>query len=262
MTDSVAVQATLPAFSATAFPRDQALIEALIRALTRRDALAARERDALVAALGEVRAHPPGDVLARAHTPIESSTLLLSGMLGRVFHMAEGKRQIVALHVPGDFVDLHSLLLKELDHDIVALTDVRVALFPHAGLRRITETEPHLARLLWLLTVIDAAVHREWVGRLGHSAAVRVGQLLCELHCRLSIVGCATDEGFALDLTQMDIGDMTGLTSVHVNRTVRKLRESGLALIKSGYVSIPDLAKLRAFAQFDPTFLYLKPMPR
>ncbi|WP_162875662.1 Crp/Fnr family transcriptional regulator [Sphingomonas crusticola] len=241
---------------------DLAVVDVLIRALERRDRLSDRERAALAAAVGEMRTHPTGDTLIRAGAPAEYSTLLVSGMLGRVFFMSEGKRQVVALHTPGDFVDLHSLLLKRLDHDVIAMSEVRVALFPHAALRRLTETEPHLARMLWLLTVIDAAIHREWTARLGHSAAVRIAQLLCELHARLSVIGLATPEGFAVDLTQADFGDMTGLTPVHVNRTLRKLREAGLAVVRDGYASIPDVARLREFAGFDPTYLYLENQPR
>lgn len=241
---------------------DEAIVEMLIRALERRDTLSGRERDALISAIAEVRIHPPGDTLIRADVSAEYSTLLVDGLLGRVFYMSEGKRQIVALHVPGDFVDLHSLLLKRLDHDVVAMSEVRVALVAHNVLRKLTETEPHLARMLWLLTVIDAAVHREWIGRLGHSAAVRIAHLLCELQMRLIIVGLATAEGFPIDLTQADLGDMTGLTPVHVNRTLRKLREAGLAIVRDGFASIPDLRKLQDFAGFDPTYLYLENRPR
>jgi CRP-like cAMP-binding protein len=241
---------------------DSATVALLVRALERRDRLTDNERDALAKAIAEVRVHPPGDTLIRAGASAEFSTLLIDGLLARVFYMSEGKRQIVAAHVPGDFVDLHSLLLKRLDHDVVALSDVRVALVPHSVLRRLTETEPHLARMLWLLTVIDAAIHREWTGRLGHSAAVRIAHLLCELQARLNVVGLATPEGFAFDLTQADLGDMTDLTPVHVNRTLRKLREANLAVVREGYASIPDLARLRDFAGFDPTYLYLENQPR
>ena len=241
---------------------DEVIVETLIRALERRDTLSDNERDALAKAIAEVRIHPTGDTLIRAGVSADHSTLLIDGMLGRVFYMSEGKRQIVAMHVPGDFVDLHSMLLKRLDHDVVALSEVRVALVPHAILRKLTETEPHLARMLWLLTVIDAAVHREWIGRLGHSAAVRVAHLLCELQLRFAVVGLATPEGFPIDLTQADFGDMTGLTPVHINRTMRKLREANLAVVRDGYASIPDLVKLREFAGFDPTYLYLENRPR
>jgi CRP-like cAMP-binding protein len=242
-------------------PPDEA-VASLIQVLEKRDQLSAVEKAALADALSGVRVHPEGDTLIRANRPTEFSTLLLEGMLGRAFYIAEGKRQIVAVHLEGDFVDLHSLLLKRLDHDVVALSDVKIALFPHAALRTISEQHPHLMRMLWLLTVIDAAVHREWISRLGHSAAVRVAQLLCELQARYATVGYVTDVGFSLPLTQIAIADMVGLTPVHLNRTLRKLRESGLAVVRDGFVSIPDLAKLRAFASFDPAYLYLDHAPR
>lgn len=241
---------------------DAAIVELLIRALERRDILSDRERDALARAIAEVRIYAPGDTLIRAGASAEYSTLLLDGLLARVFYMSEGKRQIVAMHLPGDFVDLHSLLLKRLDHDVLALSEVRVALVPHVILRKLTESEPHLARMLWLLTVIDAAIHREWIGRLGHSAAVRIAHLLCELQVRFAVVGLAGFEGFAIDLTQADLGDMTGLTPVHVNRTLRKLREANLAIVRDGYAAIPDLRRLQEFADFDPTYLYLENRPR
>lgn len=241
---------------------DGAIVDLLIRALERRDTLSDRERDALVRAIAEVRIYAPGDTLIRAGVSAEYSTLLIDGLLARVFYMSEGKRQIVAMHVPGDFVDLHSLLLKRLDHDVIALSEVRVALVPHAVLRTLTETEPHLARMLWLLTVIDAAIHREWIGRLGHSAAVRIAHLLCELQARFAVVGLATPEGFPIDITQADLGDMTGLTPVHANRTLRKLREANLAVVRDGLAAIPDLRRLQEFAGFDPTYLYLENRPR
>ena len=234
----------------------------LVRALERRDTMNASERTAIAAAVGEVRVHPAGNTLIRRGAPTESSTLLLSGFLGREYAAPDGRRQIVAVHVPGDFVDLHSLLLKRLDHDVVALSDVKVALFPHRALRVITETEPHLTRLLWLLTVIDAAIHREWIARLSYSAAIRLAHLVCELQARLDVVGLSSEQGFPFDLTQTDLGDMAGLTGVHVNRTLRRLREDGLAVVRDGFASIPDLAKLQEFAAFDPAYLYLNPMPR
>ena len=238
------------------------VVEVLVRTLSRRDRVSPEEHAALAAALGQVRVHPAGDVLVRAGAPVGNSTLLLDGLISREFQLPDGKRQIVALHVPGDFVDLHSLLLKKLDHDVVALSDVRVALFPHEGLRHITETRPHLTRMLWLLTTIDAAVHREWTARLGHPALIRVAQLLCELYERLTIVGGASEQGFPLQLTQADIADMTGLTAVHVNRTLRRLREAGLAIVRSGYASIPAADRLAAFCGFDPTYLYMHHQPR
>lgn len=231
-------------------------VATLVRAIERRDTLSRREREALGAAISVERTVPARGTILAAHHPTEASTLLLEGMIARQIHLPTGKREIMAVHVPGDFVDLHSFLLKSLDHDVVALTDTRVATVPHDRLRRITENEPHLSRLLWFLTTVDAAVHRQWFAVRGRAAAGRIAHLLCELQMRLEIVGLADDHGFALPLTQADLGDMTGLTAIHVNRTLKRLRESSLAEVQGGRVTIPDLAKLRALAEFDPTYLY------
>lgn len=243
-------------------PRGGPVVGSLVQTLARRDTLSAREQAALEAAVSDIKVAPAGTTLVRAHNIVENSTLLVEGFIARLYYLASGKRQIVAIHVPGDFVDLHSLLLKELDHDVVALTDVRIAHVPHAALRRITETEPHLTRMLWFLTAADAAIHREWTAALGHSAAGRIAHRFCELQVRLAIVGRADPAGYALPLTQADLADMTGLTAVHVNRTLRQLREAGLMTFRDGRVIIPDLARLQAFASFDPLYLYTETMPR
>jgi CRP-like cAMP-binding protein len=237
-------------------------VATLIHTLERRDVVSDEEKAALAAIVAETRSHPEGDMLMRAGRETEFSTLLVEGMLGRAFNTIDGKQQIVAVHVAGDFVDLHSFPLKKLDHDVIALTDAKVVLMSHASIRTLGERHPHLMRMLWLLTMIDAAVHRAWTARLGHSAAVRVAQLLCELQARLDVVGRATEQGFPCPLTQVAISEMVGLTPVHLNRTLRKLRESGLAIVRDGFASVPDLQALRRFAGFDPSYLYLERAPR
>jgi CRP-like cAMP-binding protein len=239
-------------------PHDVALIIRLICAIERRDQLSPEERDALAATISTVRSVPAGTVLVRAHTVVSESTLLLEGLVARQYDLQTGKREITALHVPGDFLDLHSLTLKQLDHDVVALTPVRVASAPHGRLRALTETHPHLTRLLWFLTTVDAAIHRQWIAVKGQAAAGRIAHLISEIHMRLELVGLADEQGFAMPLTQMDLADMTGLTSVHVNRTLRKLREAKLLEFRDGRVTIANIHDLRGFAEFDPSYLYAK----
>jgi len=242
-------------------PQDVAQVIRLICAIERRDILSQEEREVLASTISSIRTVPAGTILVRSHQTINESTLLLEGFVARQYDQQTGQREITALHVPGDFLDLHSLTLKMLDHDVVALTPARVATAPHERLRRVTETHPHLTRLLWFLTTVDAAMHRQWIAMLGQAAAGRVAHLICELQMRLELVGLASETEFALPLTQIDIGDMTGLTSVHVNRTVRKLREAKLVDIRGGHVTIPDLFALRGFAEFDPSYLYMKREP-
>lgn len=117
------------------------------------------------------------------------STLLLDGFAAHYKVMADGSRQITALHVAGDFVDLHAFPTKKMDHGIVALSSCHVAFADHADLRAITERMPHLTRLLWLDTLVDGAIHREWiVAMCRRSKRAHIAHLVCELFVRLQVV--------------------------------------------------------------------------
>lgn len=228
-----------------------------------RDTVSDDEEQALQRACAGFRGAAARDVLVHERQPQTQSHLLLDGIVARQSMLSDGRRQIVALHVPGDFVDLHSFLVQSVEHDVVALTPVRIAIFPHAGLRAITETHPHLARMLWLSTLLDAALHREWVLTVGRrTAKERVAHLLCELHARMKVVERTIGNSFALPLSQTDIADACGLTNVHVNRVLRQLREAGLARFKAKTVEILDPGGLAAIAEFDPFYLHLSGFPR
>lgn len=228
-----------------------------------RDEVSADEEAALERAcvgFREARAH---EILVHAREVQTQSHLLLEGIVCRHITLSDGRRQIVAIHVPGDFIDLHSFLLQRLEHDVEALSPVRIALFPHASLRRISETHPHLARMLWLSTLLDAALHREWVLSVGRRTATeRVAHLFCELFERMRVVQLTCDGSFALPLRQGDIADACGLTSVHVNRTLRTLRDLGLVEFRSRKVVILDHKALADIAEFDPFYLHLGPTAR
>lgn len=224
--------------------------------LERLEGASDNDRDALGALIADSRAVGAGRVLVEEGGRPQMSMLLLSGFVGRVSILKEGGRQISGLNVPGDFVDLHSLLLKKMDHSLVALTDVSVATISHVSLRLICEARPRLMRALWRDTVIDGAINREWLAALGRlPAAVRLAHLFCELYVRLKAVGLAAHYRFDLPLTQSDAADMVGITSVHVNRSLRTLREQGFLEWRDGQVTINDWRKLARFAQFDPTYL-------
>jgi CRP-like cAMP-binding protein len=174
--------------------------------------------------------------------------------------LSEGQRQITELHVAGDFADLHSFTLKRLDHNVMALTPCKVALVPHERLRAITENSPHLTRVYWFSTNLDAAIHREWEVSLGRRKAVSaMAHLFCELHVRLGIVGLNDPGGYDLDLTQQELAECLGISTVHVNRALQALRASDCVDFRSGRVTIKDLATLQSLAEFDPSYLYLDP---
>lgn len=242
---------------------DEDPLAPLLMKLRARDGLAEAEAEVLRAAVTSVETLPAGTRLVTAGETLERSILLVEGVIARFKDLAEGQRQITDLHVPGDFVDLHGFLLKRLEHHVGTLTPARIAIVPHAALKEITERQPHLARLLWLSTLIDGAVQRERLLSVGRRSAVgRIAHLICELHLRQAVVGQVEGTSFKLPVTQLDLADATGLTSVHVNRMLRQLRDERLVTFRSGVIEIHDLARLEQLAEFDPSYLFLRSEPR
>jgi len=225
---------------------------------TRGASLNQEERAALEAAVSEVKTLSPRTNMVRAGEVLNQSTLLIDGIMSRYIDDRNGLRQLVAVHFPGDFVDLHSFPLKTLDHDVATMTEAKVAIVPHSALNELMHTHPELTRKLWFATLIDAAIHRAWLFRLGRLDAVgRVAHFLCETNARLASAGLSDGQRFALGLTQTDLAEICGLTNVHVNRVMRQLREERLCVFRSSLVEIPDPARLMARAQFDPNYLYI-----
>lgn len=238
-------------------------LEPLYRRLRLRDNVDDEERAALAEVLGEARAIPAGTDLVRQGDRPGRSTLVLSGITCRYTNLESGKRQITAIHVPGDFVDLHSFLIKTMDHAVGALSPCIVAYAPHEGLERITERLPHLGRLLWLLTLIDASIHRQWLVTMGgYPALNRTAHLLCELFTRLTYDSGIVAETLSLPITQADLGDTLGLSTVHTNRVIQELRGRGLIQWQGQEIKVLNWTGLVELAQFDPLYLHLTREPR
>jgi CRP-like cAMP-binding protein len=237
--------------------------EALIRKLEQRDRLSDEEKRILDEAVVRIKDFAVDEDLVREGDRPTESILLLEGFAARYKGLADGRRQITAIHVAGDFVDLHSFLLHRMDHGVVALSPCRVGTVPHETLREITERHPHLARLLWLSTLIDGAIHREWLVAMGRRPALgQMAHLLCELFLRLRAVGRTESNTFRLPLTQAELGDALGLSTVHVNRVAQELRTANLVSWRGQLVTITDWKGLSAVAEFDPAFLHLESEPR
>lgn len=239
------------------------MIEAALMKLRARDEVGPEEERAFRDAVSEVREHRADEVVVRAHVEQQSSRVLIDGIVCRYKDLRNGERQITELHVAGDFVDLHSFTLKKLDHNILTLVPSRVATVPHEALVALSERFPHLTRLLWFSTNLDAAIHREWAVSLGRRTAIaRVAHLLCELHVRLEVVGLVEGASYDMPLTQGDLAECLGLTSVHVNRVLKELREQEVATFRGSRVVIQDFDALKRIAEFDETYLYLNRQPR
>jgi CRP-like cAMP-binding protein len=228
-----------------------------------RDELSAAEEQAIVSSVSEYRDYASDRTFIRAGEELDHSTILLDGLMCRFKDLRDGQRQITELHVAGDFADLHSFTLKRLDHHMMTLTPCRVAIVPHERLSAITEQYPHLTRVYWFSTNLDAAIHREWELSLGRRTAIsRMAHLFCELFVRLRIVGLTEGTSYELKLTQTDLAEALGLTSVHINRTLKELREQGLVEFRGSRVEIADLPGLERVAEFNPAYLYLERRPR
>ena len=222
-----------------------------------RDRMTDEERRVLENAASCVKHYPARHHLVRRGEPVDTSMMLIEGYVSRYMDDREGYRQLVSVHIPGDFVDLHGFPTGRLDHDIGTLGPVKMALFDHQTLVGITEEHPRLTRFLWFATLADAAMHREWIFRLGRLGADgRLAHFFCELNARLELVGLARDGRFELPLTQPDLAAACGLTGVHVNRTLRRLREQNLLLFRNGQVEILDQRGLCVAAEFNSDYLY------
>jgi CRP-like cAMP-binding protein len=234
------------------------VIDIFLRKLRARHDISEAEEATMRSVVTPERTLRVDEVAIRAGDELTESTILLEGFMCRFKELKNGERQITELHAAGDFVDLHSFSLKHLDHSIMALTPCRISTMPHAAITAITEQHPHLARVFWFQTNLDAAIHREWELSLGRrSALARIAALFCELHVRLGIVGLTQGEEYTLPLTQTDLAECLGLTQIHVNRTLKELRERQLVHFRSGRVRILDLDGLVGVAEFDPAYLYL-----
>ncbi|MBS1301209.1 Crp/Fnr family transcriptional regulator [Loktanella sp. SALINAS62] len=200
------------------------------------------------------------EIFSRTGQDMDHSALLLQGILARYVGSAgdtKSQRLMVSMQVPGDFVDLHGLPLGYLDHDIATLTEATVALFPHQVLKEIISESPQEGRALWRLTMIDAAIHRHWIYRSGRLRAVAaMADFICEMDMRMHACTADPADSISLPMTQADLSDVTGISTVHVSRVVKELRESGLCTIRDGRVKLHDRDGLRQLAGFDPTYLY------
>lgn len=230
----------------------------LVKKLSLHGPLSPEEENALAEAVSEQRDIGADEEFISEGSEPSYSILLLDGFAARFKYTADGKRQILSVHVKGDFVDLHSFLLQPMEHGVFSLSPCTLALAPHHRIREITESFPHLTRLLWHSTLIDGAIHREWILNLGcRSAVSRVAHFLCELFLRLRAVGETQGRSFRLPITQNEMADIAGMSIVHLNRSVQDLRARRLLSWRGQDVSIDNWDRLSALGDFDPNYLSL-----
>lgn len=231
----------------------------LLRKLERFCLLGEAEKRALVASMSRERNFHAREDLIHERKPTEGVFVILSGFACRYKILPDGRRQNVGLLLPGDMCDLRVFLLKRMDHSICALSDVTSMQISPEEVMDLVDTYPRLTRALWWTTIVEDSITREWVVNVGQRTAFeRLGHLVCEIFTRLEAIKLTRGNQCDLPLTQIELGDTLGLSSVHVNRTLMEMRRLNLLQFQGGTVELPDRKALEKAVGFDPTYLHLE----
>jgi CRP-like cAMP-binding protein len=231
----------------------------LIRKLERFTRLSADDQRVLEHATSEhIRQFGPReDLLCEGDKP-SGVTVILSGWACRYKQLEDGRSAILAFLLPGDLCDSNIFTLGEMDHSVGALTPVTAAAISRPLFQDLMLNHPPISQALWWEALVGAAIQREWTLNLSQRTAYeRLSHLLCELFLRLRAVGLTRGPSCDLPVTQAKLAEATGLTLVHLNRTLQELRAANLVVLKSRTLTIPDLEALLAAALFNPNYLHL-----
>lgn len=231
----------------------------LIRKLESVTRLSDKERRAIEALPVRVRTLSARQDIVRDGDLATQCCLVLEGWACRYKFLSEGRRQIFSFHIAGDIPDLQSLHIPLMDHNFGTLTPAIVALIPHESMHALTARYPTIAAALWRDTLIDAAIFREWLLAMGRRPAFEhLAHLFCELYLKQAAVGLAGDHRCPLPITQTDLADATGMTSVHINRVLKEMRGRGLITLHRHTLVVKAWDELIRVCEFDATYLHLQ----
>lgn len=231
-------------------------LEMFLRRLLRRSVLSAAEQTAIRSLPGRIARIPVGREVIVPGEHTDEACLVVRGLMSRLDVLLDGRRQIVALYIPGEMCDLHSVPVPTSGWGLEALTTSTLLFIPHAALLELTR-DASLALAFWRDTTVDGSILAKWVANLGRKQAPpRVAHLFCEIGTRMEQAGLGSRDNFALPMTQMQLADVVGLTSVHLNRTLKLLESHGVKFARKS-VRIADWEALAHMAEFDPTYLLL-----
>jgi len=237
-------------------------LQRFLNRLTSRSVLSRQEQDAIMSLGGYAEQVRSNRDFVRLGEQTDHASLVVAGFVGRFDQNAEGIRQITALHMPGDMADLHSVVQPEATSALSALSTATIVRIPHEQFRTAAAAYPALAEALWRDCMVDASILAQWVVNVGRrDARSRIAHLLCEVATRLGAAPATGDIMFPFPVTQAQLADITGLTSVHVNRTLQRLRSDGLADVRHNAV-IHDWDALTKAGDFDADYLQTNVRPQ
>ncbi|MET0179903.1 MAG: Crp/Fnr family transcriptional regulator [Novosphingobium sp.] len=230
----------------------------LTRRLSLISPLSAEDETAVLALPHTLRSLENAQYVVREGDRATLSCLVLDGFAIRHKVTSEGGRQILNVHMAGDMVDLQNSLLEVADHNVQALSKLKAAFIPREAIIELAFERPAVGKALWLETLVEGSIAREWIVNVGRRSALqRIAHLLCEFAYRLGAVGLDQACEYELPMTQEQIADTVGLTPVHVNRTLKEIDRLGLTRRTKKSIAITDLAKLARYADFRSTYLHL-----
>jgi CRP-like cAMP-binding protein len=231
----------------------------LMRRLDTVTVLERQDREILGALPIEIAAFEDNHDIVREGEHRDRCFVVLKGLIGSYKLTGEGARQIPSFYVPGDMPDMQSIHLSRMDVGFRTLMPCRIGFVSHAAIRLACAQSFTLIEAFWRMTLIDASIFREWLTNIGQrNALARLAHVFCELFVRLKAVGLVPDHSFDLPLTQQELGDAIGTSSVHVNRVLQELRKEGLIVFREGRLTIPDWSRLTEVGDFDPAYLHLR----
>jgi CRP-like cAMP-binding protein len=234
-------------------------LNTLIRRLDTITSLSDQEKNGILNLPAKLT-HLPADAdIFREGDRPSQCCLVVEGFLSRYKMLADGTRQIMAFYIRGDLPDLLSLHIEVMDHSLATMVPSTAAFIPHDAIRKLIQEHPGIGNALWRDTLIDASVFREWIVNVGsRDAYSRIAHLICEMFFRMRAVGLTNGNSFGFPITQTEIGEATGLSTVHVNRSIMDLRKDGLITLDKGRCTIPDLERLEQAGLFHSNYLHLK----